>query len=453
MSTADRITEAVRFYHSLLEGPLGPPSATAFFGALEAGRLRFGDRPICTSLRPHFVARPEAARLRDEARLVVSALRKLRTVPLQTLDPTGVLGHSPDEAAVMGIDMGFSPEDAIARIDAFHHPDGTIRFIEYNAESPGGIAFGETLARIYRSLPVFREFERRFPCRIEPVLPRTLDALAGAFRIARGQRGPAFPSIAIVDFRDAPTFREFEICRDHFIAEGHPAVVADPSELVFEGGVLRAGDFRIDIVYKRVLVGDLIARFGIHHPIFEAARQHAAVIVNGFQCHWLFNKGLFAFLSDGRADAALTPAERAAVARTIPWTRVVAGGRTTREGRTVDLVEEIRRDRTNLVLKPLSDYGGRGVILGWRAAGIDWDAAIATALREPHVVQERVALPHAPFPFLDDGGRIVIDERFCDIDPYVFAADTAGFGVRLSPSELLNVSAGGGSAVPAFEID
>ena len=43
------------------------------------------------------------------------------------------------------------------------------------------------------------------------------------------------PPIAIVDWREVPTWTEFEILRDAFTDAGVPTLVCDPRELSFDG--------------------------------------------------------------------------------------------------------------------------------------------------------------------------------------------------------------------------
>jgi hypothetical protein len=68
------------------------------------------------------------------------------------------------------------------------------------------------------------------------------------------------PTIAIVDWREVPTWSEFEILRDAFTARGVPTIVCDPRELTFDNEALTCGATRIDLVYRRVLINDIVAR-------------------------------------------------------------------------------------------------------------------------------------------------------------------------------------------------
>lgn len=122
-------------------------------------------------------------------------------------------------------------------------------------------------------------------------------------------------------------------------------------------------------------------------------------------------------------------------------------------GRRVDLLDFVASNRDRLVLKPNSDYGGRGVTLGWECTDERWREKMKDALGASFVVQERVEVREESFPRLVDG-KIEIAKHYVDFDPYTWAGDeVTGAGVRLSSSALLNVTTGGGSATPLLIID
>jgi hypothetical protein len=296
-------------------------------------------------------------------------------------------------------------------------------------------------------------FSREFPVASHDGLANTLSQLVAAHGNRLGGRAGARPSIAVVDWKAAPTRREFEICAQYFEERGHPSRVIEPSELRYEGGRLSAGDFPIDIVYKRVLVGDLARSGGVAHPLVRAVADGAVTCASRFQVHLLSRKELFAFLWDERLKDLFDEEERAIIGRAIPWSRIVEESASFFEnGTRVPLFEHIRRSRQHLVLKPTNQYGGKGVVLGWLATQEEWDRTLDAARREPYLVQQRVALPSERFPVLRDG-RIALADLYADINPYIWGGTRSdGFGARLAPGELLNVTAGGGSAVPVFVI-
>ena len=125
-------------------------------------------------------------------------------------------------------------------------------------------------------------------------------------------------------------------------------------------------------------------------------------------------------------------------------------GRTTHDGAPVELLDFIARHRDQLVLKPNDEYGGKGIVLGWEVGDDEWNAAIRTAMREPYIVQQRIALPKESFPSLVDG-RVVFADRMVDTAPFVaYGGNVDGCLTRLGTEALLNVTAGGGSQTPTF---
>lgn len=446
-----RTTEAaVDHYHDLLTSGLALETWQQLEQGIRDRRLVFGERPVCTVLRPYFLSCEDRQTIESAAALVLSAIHRVFAA-IDPRDYESVLGLSDGEAALARIACGFEPVETIARLDGFLERSGAFRFIEFNAESPGGIAFGRSLAELFDSLPVMARFRERFTAESDPVLDRSLDALLATYRAWGGRREQ--PRVAIVDWTAAPTRVEFEMCRDALARRGVEAVIVDPAELEYERGRLRHGAFEIDLVYRRLVASEIPPKLGLDIALVRAARDDAVCIASGFAAFALTSKILFAILSDESLSPALTREERQAVRAHVPWTRVVRDAATEDwEGRRVDLLDYAAQNRERLVLKPATEYGGAGVVLGWTVDAEVWSRALRTALDTPYVLQHRVALPTEPFPVAAEGGVAFVD-FLADIDPYAFNGETShGAGTRLSRSQLLNVTAGGGSAAPVFTV-
>ena len=354
-------------------------------------------------------------------------------------------------------DPGFADPSPVSRIDAFYLPeDGVFHLTEYNAETPAGAAYGDALADAFLALPVMRSFLRKFDVR--PLLARhdVLHALLGAYaqwRRKHSGNSPAVPRIAILDWKEVPTYNEFVLWVDYFRARGLEARIVDPRDTELQGGRLSAGGEPIDLIYKRVLISELVEQGGRDHPVVRAVQSGAVCMVNPFRCKLLHKKASLAVLSDERNVALFSDAEREAIGAHIPWTRVVEERKTRHGERTVDLVPFIIERRDRLVLKPNDAYGGAGIVLGWDVDGAAWERAVRGALAEPFVVQERVPIPSEPYPSVVDG-RVVFAERILDTAPFAYqGTHVDGCMSRLPPAALVNVPAGGGSQTPTFLVE
>jgi uncharacterized circularly permuted ATP-grasp superfamily protein len=176
-------------------------------------------------------------------------------------------------------------------------------------------------------------------------------------------------------------------------------------------------------------------------------------LVNSPRAKLLYKKASFAVLSDERSAGLYSAAERQAIAAHIPWTRRLAERKTEFDGLAIDLVPFILEHRERMVLKPNDDYGGKGIVLGWKTTGPEWEAAVVRGLQSDYVVQDRVRLPSEDYPALDDG-RLVIAPRLVDTDPYGLHGEfMEGCLTRISTEDLVNVTAGGGSTVPTFLVE
>jgi uncharacterized circularly permuted ATP-grasp superfamily protein len=439
------VIDPIATWHALVDGESRLCATLA--DEMRRRRLTFGDRLLCPFLRPFFLEPQDEARVADAAETLWRIGERVARAALADPSLLDDLGLSEPERRLAAIDPGYPTTSTAARADAFLLPE-SLRFAEYNAESPAGAGYSEGLAGVFAETPLMKRFTDRFDARMYRPIERLLDALVASFREWGGASSP--PTMAIVDWREVPTWSEFELLRDAFTARGVPTVVCDPRELTFEGGVLRASGVRIDLVYRRVLINDIVARPDDCRILVDAYSERAVCMANSLRCKIPHKKAFFAVLTDERRAAMFDAHERGIIQRHVPWTVVLSERRIERGGQSFDLLPFLRRNRERLVIKPNDEYGGTGVTLGWETSESAWDAAISRASAEPGgwVAQERIDVRREEFPVCIDG-RIELRNMLVDFAPYIFRGRLAGFLTRLSASGLANVTSGGGQ-VPAF---
>jgi Circularly permuted ATP-grasp type 2 len=444
------MTDPAALWHNLLHADDGAALCARITAAQRERRLRFGDRVLCPFLRPFFLTAADEARVKT----VVETLWTLgeRVVGAAMEQPALLtdLALSDDEIRLATIDPGYQTASTAGRADAFILPD-SLQFAEYNAESPAGPAYSEGLARLFAELPLMARFREQIAARFYRPVEALLPALVASYREWGGTAAP--PQMAIVDWREVPTYSEFELLRDAFTAAGVPTLICDPRELVFDRGRLVANGVAIDLVYRRVLINDILARQDDCRALLHAYQARAVCVANTLRCKIPHKKAFFAVLTDERYADLFSEDERAMIRRHIPWTALVEERRVTRDGASIDLVPYLRAHRDRFVIKPNDEYGGTGVTLGWETSEGDWDAAIARAIAErPRgwVAQEKIAVRREMFPICDGDG-VAMRDMLVDFAPYVFRGRLAGFLTRLSSTGLANVTSGGGQ-VAAFAV-
>jgi len=441
---------AIETWHEGLTPSLAEESHAWLGEQLGQRGLFFGERPLCTVLRPRFLTAGQYDYLRARIAILLGAFDRALHAALNDakwLERFHLLDWE-RTLALEGPGIAASP---VSRLDAFFDPQAGLRFTEYNAETPAGSAYNDALTELFLAIPAARPLLRSYALRPLPARPNVLHALLAAY--AQWSRRGEAPVIGILDWKEVPTQSEFVLFRDFFEAMGVRSVIADVRDCELRNGKLFAAGTPINLIYKRVLINELIERCGIDHAVVRAVRTGVVCMVNPFRCKILHKKASLAVLSDERSAPLFDPEQQAAIAEHIPWTRVVEERKTRFAGQAIDLLPWMEQNREQLVLKPNDDYGGAGIVLGWEVPADAWAAAITHALTEPFIVQQRIALPEESFPSWADGD-LLFASRIVDTAPFVFGGGYAdGCLTRVSTAALVNVTAGGGSTVPTFVVE
>jgi hypothetical protein len=440
-------------WHEILKANLlrTPGLPEDLFKQMRKAKLTFGDRVHCPFLRPFFLSPEDEERVRTVAETIAELGERIAGAALDDKQLFAQLHLREEEERLARIPTGYGPASTASRLDAFLLPE-SLRFAEYNAESPAGAGYSETLAEVFRELSVMGQFRKKYEVHSYPLSAKLLDALLMSYVDWGGSA--AKPQIAIVDWQDVPTWSEFEILQERFEGMGIPTVIADPRELEWDGKRLVAEDQPIDLVYRRVLINDIVAKPAECSALVKAYSSNAVCVANNFRCKIPHVKAFFAVLTDEQNGALFSHGEREIIRKHIPWTRVVADVKTAHYGKPVELLGFIRSERNNLVLKPSDEYGGSGVTLGWETDERAWDEAIERALSShtgAWIAQERIPIRREVFPYIAQVGRVDYRDMLVDFAPYLFRGKLSGFLTRLSATGLANVTSGGGQ-VPAYRV-
>src|SRR5437899_12541164 len=248
--------EAVSYYHELLsKDNLAEASRAMLDEGLERSKLIFGGRRLAPYLRPHFVLESDFARITRVCETVWSAIQKVKDAAIEDRSIIDELGLTEIERKLIAIDPGYRAVSPTARLDSFL-TDEAYSFVELNGESPAGIAYADSASAIFKSLPVMRKFVKSYDVHSLKGSAKLLDVLLTCYREFLRRKPEKPPVIAIVDLKDLPTIKEFELFKEYFESKGYKSVICSPEDLEFDGKKLRVRRVAIDIVYKRLLVNE-----------------------------------------------------------------------------------------------------------------------------------------------------------------------------------------------------
>jgi uncharacterized circularly permuted ATP-grasp superfamily protein len=437
-----QLHEAVARYHRILESDTYKDLTWAeeLQDKLRSQHLTTGSRRLAPVLRPHFITHRQYLNLVKASESLYSALERIERVALASPALMQRIEMLPAEKMLAAVDPGY-PFLAVTSLLDTHINNGHLQVVGYTADTPAGVLYGEALNNVFYDAAPVKELRKRFPLSKLGGAKPLLDSILKAYKEFGGKKQP---NIGILEFRQP--FQTAETSDQTILAElfqrrGYASELISPDQLEYRNGVLRRGNFEINVIYRRMRVSEFLVRFDLNHPLVRAYRDGAVCIVNSFRSELAQKKAMFDLLTDETVTSSFPTLERKAIREYIPWTRVVGAKNTMYHDETVDLPNFIQTNRERLVLRPNDDSGERQTFIGADTDDSGWERALKTAMRGSYVVQEVAAPVKATFPLLRYGS-VEMREMYVDVHPHSFLGKVDGCSTWLTP-----VGAGGFSTI------
>ena len=313
----------------------------------------------------------------------------------------------------------------------FHISGTESKLIEINTNA-GGALLNAVLARAQRACcPAIADMTTN-PVALG-ILPQTFVSMfLSEWRLARGDQD--LRRVAIVD--DNPQnqylYPEFVLFQQLFRRHGIDAVIADPTELKLQDGVLWHEGAPIDLIYNRLT--DFMLEEPAHMVLRDAYLNDTVVLTPHPRAHALYaNKRNLAVLCDPERLRSFGVSDD--VAKTllsgIPRTEIVDA--------TDD--ERLWSERRKLFFKPAAGFGSRAAYRGDKLTKRVWGEIIAG----DYIAQALVP----------PGERLIADHQSphllkFDVRNYVYDGAVQFITARLYQGQTTNFRTLGGGFAPVF---
>jgi hypothetical protein len=320
----------------------------------------------------------------------------------------------------------------LARADLYRTDTG-FALLEMNmGSSLGGFDCGE-ISRALVSNPILAGFvaEKQLSW------VDTAERLLGTAQAMHAERsGSAASTVALVDFPD--TFRRYQqtievmarLCR----RSGVEVFSCHLGELREDADGLSYRGRHIDIVYRFFMLEYVTSAAAVEllEPLLRAAEAGTVTLLSPVDADLYGYKEGLALLSEMAHSEDLDDSERESVVALVPWTRRLRSSIENPAGESVDAVRFAVARQSELMLKPVSLHGGKGIVAGWTVDAEVWRRCLEDALDGPYVLQQRVR--PVPEPVL---AKQAIGQLYCN------------WGVFLTPSPTTGAACYGGCFVRA----
>jgi len=407
---------------------------------LKKRNVKYGRFVVPAFLKPHFITAKQEKILRTVSDSFLSIVNKATN--LYFTDPV-VAEHFryPQEMQdLIKIDPGYSRNVVMMRLDGFLEGEA-LKFIQLNCDAPAGAAYADQLEKIIFETPDLKDFFSEFHFKRDDRFEKIFSALLSAYEEFGGFETP---NIAIVDWKTVRTRPEIGFLKAFFEAKGYKATIADPRELKYKSGKLYHGNFRIDLVYRRVICRELAEKAEEIQDFLKAYKERAICMVNPLRSTLASNKTLLSILTNPDYDRYFTDKENEFKYQHLPWTRQVIDAERFYGRRKSYLIDFLKDEKDSLVLKPAIGYGSRGdVAIGSETRDEDWNMAIDKALKNNWVIQEFVNVPKIAVPAVVNNKFEMVYRRV-SVGAFVFDWKYAGGISKLGDETVINIMQNGG---------
>src|SRR5262245_1587025 len=124
-------------YHALLNDELAGETDALLAGLQRQRGLAFGDRPLCTVLRPRFPLAEHQRFLAEKMGVLLGAFARAHAAALEDAALRAQFGLNAWEEELVRENPGFRAPSPTSRLDTFYFSEsGEMAVTEYNAETP-----------------------------------------------------------------------------------------------------------------------------------------------------------------------------------------------------------------------------------------------------------------------------------------------------------------------------
>ena len=281
----------------VLSHPKEAQDAIAFLKEEMARRnCKFGTEILPTFFKPVFMSQVERNSISEITGHIMDILDKVTRLYFSHPELKEFFYIDKRDEDIINVDHGCAKNVMISRPDSFLVND-SLRFVEFNCDSPAGLAGYATQPRKFCGKHLsFEKLSDRYTFHPQKRSGYLLAALLEGYKEFGGTKEK--PNIAIVDWEGVRTTNEFQILQALFIKKGYETIIADPRQLKLVDGRLEHKGFPIDLIYRRVIFKELMAKRDEVKDFLRASQDGKVCVVNSLRSRLASNKATLAIMTN-----------------------------------------------------------------------------------------------------------------------------------------------------------
>lgn len=384
-------------------------------------------KPIPFLAHPMFVTEDELNQFQKIGDMMLSITNKLTKTYLEDSKFRKYFGFSELLEELILVDNGYDINVPIGRFDIFFKDYDNFKFCELNTDGSSAMNEDNQLAKILLETQALKDFGNQYKLNYFELFFSWVDESIKIYNKYTVENKK--PNVAIVDFIESATTFEFEEFKKAYEERGYNCIIVDPRDLKYKDGDLYHEDYKIDLVYRRIVTFELIERSEEIKDFIQAYKDKAVCVIGSIRSQIVHNKIVFKILHDDYTLNLLSKEEQDFVKKHVPLTKIFSGDKS--------VFNQVLNNKEKYIMKPFDLNASRGVYTGRDFSQEEWEEKLLESWSEDYLYQEYCDPYTRDFVVYEDGEAVVKEFKQI-IGLFLYNEKLAGLYTRIGENNIIS---------------
>lgn len=326
------------------------------------------------------------------------------------------------------VDNGYGVEIPMGRFDIFYDSRDNFKFCEINTDGSSAMNEDMVIGKILSQSKGLKDFSLDYNLSTYELFDSWVRECLDLY--AKYDLENKNPNVAIMDVMESASSNEFKEFKRAFERAGLNCEIVDVRNLEYRDGALYHEDYKIDLIYRRLVTFELINYKDECQAFIDAYMDQKVCTIGSIQSQVVHNKIFFKILFDEETKALLTDEENEFVKNHIPYTGILGGDR--------NVLEKLKKDKDAYIIKPMDRNASTGVYVGLDLSQEEWEKNIERDFDKDFIYQDFVDDMDIPFIFFDEDGKPYVKELMNTTGIFAYNEKFAGLYTRLGDENIIS---------------
>lgn len=388
---------------------------------------KYKGKPVPFLYHPMFFSAEDIESFNKISELIISITNKVTTKYISDESFREKFGFPKFIEELIQIDNGYDINAPIGRFDIFYKDYDNFKFCEINTDGSSAMNEDNTIARILLESKGLKDFGEIYRLDYFELINKWVKDSIEIFE--KYDSTNKKPNVAIVDFVESGTSAEFEEFKNAYINNGYNCIIADPRDLKYRDGKLYRDDYRIDLVYRRIVTFELIDKVDQIPDFIEAYKNRAFCCIGSIKSQVVHNKIIFKILHDEDTLKIFNQEEQEFIKKHIPMTGIF--------GEDENVFDLVLNQKDRYIIKPMDLNASQGVYVGKDLTLEQWREKLQEVWNKDYIYQE-FCEPHMREHIVFKNGKPEIESFKSIVGLFLYKEKFAGIYTRIGKNNIIS---------------